>query len=370
MPLSAWTRRKASSKDLDEGNVQLLRERSGVETDSRVKKEIATGLALAALDGSDAQARLSAISTLRHSLRQDVLNKLQALLEKSPDGTFVESDERVRQAAATAVKSIDRWRTFYSGIETLFFGLSLGSVLVLIAIGLAITFGVMGVINMAHGELMMLGAYTTYVVQMAMPNHTEISILVAIPAAFLVAALMGILIERTIIRFLYGRPLETLLATFGVSLILQQLVRSIFTALNRSVVTPAWMSGTLQLNDALAITYNRLYIVIFHAARLRGSSGDTEAHTCRSPNQGGLAESSHGQSDGHPQRVGRRDDLRARLGHRRRGRCGAEPVDQRRPEPGAVVHHRFVHGGRFWRRRESLGRHGWRHVDGSRQRTP
>ena len=108
--------------------------------------------------------------------------------------------------------------------------------LVLIAIGLAITFGVMGVINMAHGELMMLGAYTTYVVQVAMPNHTEISILVAIPAAFLVAGLMGILIERTIIRFLYGRPLETLLATFGVSLILQQLVRSIFTALNRSVI--------------------------------------------------------------------------------------------------------------------------------------
>jgi urea transport system permease protein len=250
-------------QDLDESNVQLLRERSGVETNSKVKNEIDTGLALAALDGADGQARLAAISTLRHSLRQDVLNKLQALLEKSPEGTFVESDEHVRQAAAAAVKSISRSRTLYSGVETLFFGLSLGSVLVLIAIGLAITFGVMGVINMAHGELMMLGAYTTYVVQVAMPNHTEVSILVAIPAAFLVAALTGILIERTIIRFLYGRPLETLLATFGVSLILQQLVRSIFTALNRSVVTPNWMSGTLQLNEALAITYNRLYIVIF-----------------------------------------------------------------------------------------------------------
>ena len=157
-------------QDLDEGNVQLLRARSSVETDPRVKEEIATGLALAALDGSDAQARLAAVSTLRNSLRQDVLNKLQGLIEKSPDGTFVESDERVRQAAAAAVKSITRWRTFYSGIETLFFGLSLGSVLVLIAIGLAITFGVMGVINMAHGELMMLGAYTTYVVQVAMPG--------------------------------------------------------------------------------------------------------------------------------------------------------------------------------------------------------
>jgi len=136
-------------------------------------------------------------------------------------------------------------------------------VLVLVAIGLAITFGVMGVINMAHGELMMLGAYTTYVVQTLMPNHIGWSIAVAIPAAFLVSGLTGVLIERSIIRFLYGRPLETLLATFGVSLVLQQAVRSIFTALNRSVATPAWMSGTLQLNDALSLTYNRLYIIAF-----------------------------------------------------------------------------------------------------------
>jgi urea transport system permease protein len=250
-------------KDLVESNIQLLRERSAVETNSRVKNEIALSLALAALDGPDAGARLAAISTLRHSVRQDVLNKLQGLLAKDSNGTFVESDAQIRQAAAVAVNSINRWRTFYSGIETLFFGLSVGSVLVLIAIGLAITFGVMGVINMAHGELMMLGAYTTYVVQLAMPNHIGSSIFVAIPVAFFVAAAAGVLIERTIIRFLYGRPLETLLATFGVSLILQQLVRSIFTALNRSVQTPAWMSGTLELNDALSITYNRLYVIVF-----------------------------------------------------------------------------------------------------------
>jgi urea transport system permease protein len=161
--------------------------------------------------------------------------------------------------------SIDFARSIYSGIETLFFGLSLGSVLVLVAIGLAITFGVMGVINMAHGELMMLGAYTTYVVQLAMPEHLEISILVAIPAAFLVTGLAGIVLERTVIRFLYGRPLETLLATFGVSLLLQQAVRSVFSANNRTVVTPQWMSGTWQINDALGITYNRLYIVLFTA---------------------------------------------------------------------------------------------------------
>jgi urea transport system permease protein len=248
---------------LDETSIAVLRQRVGQETDKAVKAEIETGLALAALDGGDGKARLDAVQTLSLRLRPEVRNRLAALLEKSPDGSFVESDAAVRTAAASAVKRIDRSRTLYSGIETLFFGMSLGSVLVLIAIGLAITFGVMGVINMAHGELMMLGAYTTFVVQTAMPGHIGISILVAIPAAFMVSGLTGIVIERTIIRFLYGRPLETLLATFGVSLILQQLVRSIFSALNRSVITPEWMSGSLQINDALSITYNRLYIVIF-----------------------------------------------------------------------------------------------------------
>jgi urea transport system permease protein len=250
-------------RSLDEPTLALLRERMTVETNSTVRHEIATALALASLDSPERATRLEAIATLSHSVSQNVRNKLAPLLEKSAEGNYVETDEEVRLAATVAVKKIDQWRTFYSGIETLFFGLSLGSVLVLIAIGLAITFGVMGVINMAHGELMMLGAYTTYVVQSAMPNHIGISILVAIPAAFLVSALAGVAIERSIISFLYGRPLETLLATFGLSLILQQLVRSIFSALNRSVETPAWMSGTLQINEALAITYNRLYIVIF-----------------------------------------------------------------------------------------------------------
>jgi urea transport system permease protein len=247
----------------DEAAIALLKERNAIETSSKVKKEIAVALALVDLNNSDAQVRLNAIQTLTISTSQDVRNKLAGLLDKDSDGKFAEPDDNVRKSASHAVLIIDRWRTFYSGIETLFFGLSLGSVLVLIAIGLAITFGVMGVINMAHGELMMLGAYTTYVVQTVMPGHIAISILVAIPAAFIVSALTGIVIERTIIRFLYGRPLETLLATFGVSLILQQLVRSIFSALNKSVVTPEWMSGSMQINDALSITYNRLYIVIF-----------------------------------------------------------------------------------------------------------
>jgi urea transport system permease protein len=244
------------SQSLDETTLALLRHRNTVESDAGVRKEIATALALGSLDQPDPAARLKAVRSLSGSVSQDVRNRLARLLEE-------DQDSNVKAAAKAAVASIDGWRRFYSGIETLFFGLSLGSVLVLIAIGLAITFGVVGVINMAHGELMMIGAYTTYLVQSAMPNHIGISIVAAIPAAFLVSGFIGILMERCIVRFLYGRPLETLLATFGISLILQQAVRSIFSALNRSVITPDWLSGSLRFNDALAITHNRLYIVLF-----------------------------------------------------------------------------------------------------------
>jgi urea transport system permease protein len=251
------------SGTIDDAVAALLQQRLGVERDGTVRREIETGLALAALDGTDHDARLAAVHTLSSRLSADVRNRLAALLEQGSDGRYAEPDAQIRAAAAAAVQSIDSRRWLYSVVETLFFGLSLGSVLVLVSIGLAITFGVMGVINMAHGELMLLGAYPTYVVQTAMPNHVGASIVVAIPAAFLVAGLVGIVIERTIIQFLYGRPLETLLATFGVSLVLQQGVRSIFTALNRSVETPSWMSGTWQINGALSLTYNRLYIVLF-----------------------------------------------------------------------------------------------------------
>lgn len=133
--------------------------------------------------------------------------------------------------------------------------------LLLAAIGLAITFGVMGVINMAHGEFLMLGAYTTFVVQQWVP--VDWSLPLAIPLAFLVAGAVGVLLEVTLIRFLYGRPLETLLATFGVSLILQQVVRSVFSPLNRQVATPSWMSGSIEITPALSLTLNRLYIVLF-----------------------------------------------------------------------------------------------------------
>jgi urea transport system permease protein len=248
---------------LDETTVDLLRQQAAVETDASVAYQIATGLALADLTAGDKATRLAAIATLRTRVGQEPRNRLAALLEESPEAGFVEPDEEIRAAAASAVERIDSVRSLYSLVETLFFGLSLGSVLVLSAIGLAITFGVMGVINMAHGELLMLGAYTTYVVQLLMPGQTGISILVAIPAAFVVCGLAGIVFERALIRFLYGRPLETLLATFGVSLVLQQLVRSIFSANNRAVSSPAWLSGTFQINEALSLTYNRLSIVAF-----------------------------------------------------------------------------------------------------------
>ncbi len=146
---------------------------------------------------------------------------------------------------------------------------ALGSVLLLAAIGLAIIFGVMGVINMAHGEMVMLGAYTTYMVQELFrayaPGAFDASLFVALPAAFAIAGLMGMALERGIIRFLYGWPLETLLATWGLSLMLQQLVRSLFGPSNREVGTPSWMSGTVEVSSGLILTSNRIAIVVFAA---------------------------------------------------------------------------------------------------------
>jgi urea transport system permease protein len=244
--------------DLDEQASELLRAALAKEEDTEVREALATGLALIELDSPNPAIRQVTIERLSGSLNPTVHNRLTALLNELP-----EQDERLRAAVRRALNAIELKLGLYSLIETLFFGLSLGSVLVLAAIGLAITFGVMGVINMAHGELIMLGAYTTYVIQLLMPNHIDLSLFIAVPAAFMVSALFGIAIERGVIRFLYGRPLETLLATFGVSLILQQLVRTIFSPLNRSVFTPAWMSGSLEINSALSLTYNRLYIMVF-----------------------------------------------------------------------------------------------------------
>ncbi len=250
-------------RDLDDDVIELLRRRADVETDADVAYEIETALSIAALDDNDPGVRIEAVERLSGRLNPVVHNRLSALVATTEDGGHVETDADVRAAAADALWQIDSMRNVYSVLETAAFGLSLGSVLVLVAIGLAITFGVMGVINMAHGELMMLGAYTTYVVQLWMPDLIGVSLLVAVPAAFLVAGAVGVIIERSVIRFLYGRPLETLLATFGVSLVLQQLVRSVFSANNRAVITPSWMSGALQFNEAFSLTWNRMYIVLF-----------------------------------------------------------------------------------------------------------
>jgi urea transport system permease protein len=207
---------------------------------------------------SDAENRLEAIEFVAESNQPIVLKTLNTILAK-------ETEPELLAAAERGLQKYQQSQRLYSGVETLFFGLSLGSVLVLAGIGLAITFGVMGVINMAHGELIMLGAYTTFVMQQLLPQYTGLALILSIPVAFVVSGLVGILIERSVIRHLYGRPLETLLATFGISLILQQAVRSIFSPLNRSVSTPEWMAGALEINPMLSLTYNRLYIILFCA---------------------------------------------------------------------------------------------------------
>ena len=238
--------------------LDALRLRQAEEANPLVKGVIDTALNIAVLrdPASQLNERLNAIDAVAGSLEPAVRNVLRDRLAQSDAAAE-------RNAADRALKKIDLRTERYETADTIFFGLSLGSVLLLAAIGLAITFGVMGVINMAHGELIMLGAYTTFVVQQIFPDGHEWSLLVALPAAFLVSAIVGIVIERGVIRFLYGRPLETLLATFGVSLILQQAVRVIFSPLNRSVVTPEWMSGALQINPIFSLTYNRLYIIVF-----------------------------------------------------------------------------------------------------------
>lgn len=249
--------------DLNHDNLALIKQAKQQEKDSSVIKKIDLALAIANLDSDTAETRRSALTELAGELHPAARNRLKKILAKDESGAYLEHDKTLVTLAQSAIKKIEGKLSFYSFLERVFFGLSLGSVLLLAAIGLSITFGVMGVINMAHGELLMLGAYTTYVIQQIMPNHIGISILVAIPSAFLVCGLVGIAIERGVIKFLKGRPLETLLATFGVSLVLQQAVRSIFSPLNRQVNTPEWMSGALEINPALALTYNRLYIIIF-----------------------------------------------------------------------------------------------------------
>ena len=230
------------------------------EKDEDVRGLMSVVLLIDQLDTGSIAEKLSAAQQLSGRLESKVKNELVKQLALLPEQ---EETAELRKVLTKSIDDIEQQASVYGVIENLFFGLSLGSVLLLAAIGLAITFGVMGVINMAHGEMMMLGAYTTYVIQQMFPNLIEYSLLMAVPAAFLVSGLVGVLIERGVIRFLKGRPLETLLATFGISLILQQLVRSVFSPLNRQVEAPQWMSGSLEINPMLSLTYNRLYIILF-----------------------------------------------------------------------------------------------------------
>lgn len=250
---------KAPSREF----LQALDEALSKEEAAEIREAMELARAAVLLGSEDAAERLQAVESMADASDHQVVTMLELLLVQSEQGEYAEPDEAVRAAARQALIDLHTRAKLYRFLEDLFFGMSLGSVLLLAAVGLAITFGVMGVINMAHGEMIMLGAYTTYVIQLLMPNQIGLSLVVAIPAAFLVSGLFGVAIERGVIRFLYGRPLETLLATFGISLILQQLVRSIFTPLNRSVITPEWLSGSWQVNGMLSLTYNRLYIIIF-----------------------------------------------------------------------------------------------------------
>ena len=251
----------------------LLKDSTGIDLafiEKTLKKEknpqvidiLKTARGLMLLQSDQSTIRLLALKELDGSLYPEVRIELNKFIAAFNDEDKKERSDEFRLAERTLV-DIETLMTYNGYAENLYFGLALGAVLLLAAIGLAITFGVMGVINMAHGEMIMLGAYTTYVIQMLMPESIGASLLVSIPAAFLVSGCVGILIERSVIRHLYGRPLETLLATFGISLILQQAVRSIFGPLNREVITPDWLAGTFMVNPGLSLTYNRLYIIIF-----------------------------------------------------------------------------------------------------------
>jgi len=248
-------------KSRDASSLAPLEEALAKEQDAAVKSalERARASALLSSDRPDDE-KLAAISTLAATGSRDVLPMLAAAGQ---------GNGPVADAARHAASAIEVNLAYWNALQNVWYGISLGSVLLLAAIGLAITFGVMGVINMAHGEMVMLGAYTTFVVQEVIRSHApwlfDASLLIALPLAFLVAALMGMLIERVVIRPLYGRPLETLLATWGVSLILQQSVRMIFGPTNREVGNPSWASGAFELGQ-ISITYNRLWLVLFSFA--------------------------------------------------------------------------------------------------------
>ena len=240
----------------------LLNERLAGETDAQVQTALSLALANLQLVDPDPAVRLAAVRLLGETGEPLARTRLETLLNGN-----TETDAQVRTAAETSLAQVKRRLLVGELLGQAFSGLSLGSILLLAALGLAITFGLLGVINMAHGEMLMLGAYTTYLVQLAFqqlaPGYLDLYPLAALPAAFFVTAAIGMALERTVIRHLYGRPLETLLATWGISLILIQLVRVLFGAQNVEVANPAWLSGGVQVLPNLVLPYSRIVIVAF-----------------------------------------------------------------------------------------------------------
>ncbi|WP_070333920.1 urea ABC transporter permease subunit UrtB, partial [Pseudomonas aeruginosa] len=240
----------------------LLEARLRIESDAGVKEALGLALANLQLGDPDPALRLSAVRLLGESGDPLARTRLENLLDPA-----VEPEEGVRIAAATSLAQVKRRLLVGDLLGQAFSGLSLGSILLLAALGLAITYGLLGVINMAHGEMLMLGAYSTYVVQLLFqrlaPEWLALYPLLALPVAFCVSAAIGMALERTVIRHLYGRPLETLLATWGISLVLIQLVRMLFGAQNVEVANPAWLSGGIQVLPNLVLPWNRIVIIGF-----------------------------------------------------------------------------------------------------------
>jgi len=260
---------KIVASDPDSAMLPLIKTALVKESDAELKTLLELAQALIEIKSEDATARRAAAKVLGESKSSQAKQILTALMQKNPDGSFTENDAGVRAEAQKGIKAIEQSFIVPQILGVLFSGLSLGSVLLLAALGLAITFGLMGIINMAHGEMLMLGAYTTYVTQTLfrayLPQSLDWYLIAAIPAAFVVAALVGVALERSVIRFLYGRPLETLLTTWGISLILIQFVRTLFGAQNVEVANPSWMSGGFNLGADIVLPYNRIAIIFFAA---------------------------------------------------------------------------------------------------------
>ena len=250
----------------DPSLLPLLQRALAKETDPLIRRSLGHTVAVLDVKSEDRSRRLAAVRVLAESNQAPVRTLLLELLGKDGAGNLVETDPEVRDAAQSALKAVERRLAFSDYFGRIFSGLSLGSILLLVALGLAITYGLLGVINMAHGEMLMIGAYATYVTQQIFrahfPGAFDWYVIAAIPAAFASAALVGMALERTVIRWLYGRPLETLLATWGISLFLIQLVRQIFGAQNVEVSNPSWLSGGVEFANVV-MPYNRIVIIGF-----------------------------------------------------------------------------------------------------------